>query len=179
MKKNQSGFTVVALITVVVVVGLLAASFVVIRNRAQELDASNEKTAGKMAEEVSSEVPQPYPVTADWDTVRLTRADQQRKLDIQSLSMELVAYEVMNKVDPPDAAAANAFHMAKDPLKDPDTGQPYTIVDGEPGLGQMQYRRSASCDNNNRVFMAENSLKISALRVRLSEGSFICKSDIN
>ncbi len=169
---NQKGFSVLDILIVCfifVIIGFLG--WYVFQYRTSQKDSTSISKSG-----TEQKLPQKYSSTANWEEVELSASDNQRKQDVQTILFKLVAYRATHGSYPSSAVEARAI-QEKNPLIDPDTLKPYNITDVEPALGEMQYKPSSTCDNANRRFVPSNTKNINAFIVRLSEGSFICKSN--
>lgn len=172
MYTNQKGFGLLELIIILVLlISISSLGWYAFENRSSQKDLTPSSKSG-----TEKRLPQKYSSTANWEEVELSASDNQRKQDVQTILFKLVAYRANHGSYPTSAVEARTI-QEKNPLIDPDTRKPYNITDAEPALGEMQYRPSSTCDKANRRFIPSNTKNINAFIIRLSEGSFICKSN--
>lgn len=165
MHKQEQGFSFIGFFVLCLVIGGIG--YAALQVFGDQVNAPAEDTG-----------PKQYSATENWDDVNLSDADAERKQHVLEMSFKAAAYRITKGGYPKTAADAQTMQETG-PIIDPETTLAYTIVDTEPlSVGQMQYKVSATCDSLNRVFEPVESPYIYAFRVRLSEGSFICKSNI-
>lgn len=198
VKTNNSGFSpvqIVLLISFYIIIGLIAfGSWQIISNKNQ----SKETFANPVDAEVKADdkpvaisapattaAPAKYPDNLYWDDPKmlsqLNDIDILHKKNIFNFSFRVVGYYLNhNNTYPLNATEASTIQDRDDPTIDPVTNTPYKIVDYTPSTGEMQYKISTTCDDYNRDFypLSKPSNNIFALKVKLSEGSYICKSSI-
>lgn len=172
MIKARNGFSIIEILIVLAAVCLLC----IIGWFAYNRITGNKNTANSSQTTNADIQNSKYSPTKNWEDIDLSADDAKRKLDLQNMLFRLVAYEVRTGRYPINAAEASAL-QDKNPLIDPTTQKAYIVTDSVPGLGAMQYKASATCDAKNRNFVQSKSTKINAFIIRLSEGSFICKSN--
>lgn len=109
-----------------------------------------------------------------------SQRDTQRRDDVSKFVSQLTSYSTNNRGALPDDDTANAnfkptyLRSGDGEFNDPSTGQPYTIVTGTPGEGQMQYVVGQECDGEG--LKSAGSTRQAAVRVPLESGGIFCQN---
>lgn len=159
-KKHKSdGFTALLLI-----VGVLALTAVVTGAYLFVNNSGDESENTSVAETGSSEENQQ-------DDKDYTQNDNAYRLH-----GKLVAYSINNNGRYPEMSAdgweafLNDGNKSQESILDPFTNEPYKFTDSEPQFGEIEYRYPASCDDQRINFIAANSARSYAFRLRFSDG---------
>lgn len=176
-KHKQSGFAALeALVIVVVVVSILA----MVGYRLYKSSAGD--SGQRTAQQTTSELQQvKYPTNIGWDKVDLLESDRLHAKHIQELAWRVLGFYLQNRQYPKNATEAKGLTTQDEPLIDPVTQAPYVVVDSVPGEGEVQYRLSMTCDRYNRNMDELSGYRenVYALMMKMSDGSFVCKSNID
>lgn len=110
--------------------------------------------------------------------------DSQRRSDVGRFVSQLSSYATNNRGALPDYPASftggggflNSYMKADaGEFNDPTTGNAYTVTNGDPGEGAIQYSRGNICDGEN-IGASGQGARQAAVRIKLEGSGYFCQN---
>lgn len=169
---NKKLAVIVTLVVAFLLAGIAIYLYVSAQNNTKEVDDTAQQVNSEQSEPTGTdETTQTAPTTSE-DQLSL---DAQHKNNAAKLVSAVNEYAANNNGNLPavtDIDGTFVTQYLSGAFNDPSTSSPYSIVETDPGSGEMQYSTGSTCDSNNMI-VSGNSREV-AVRVLLIEGSYYC-----